>query len=80
MKHGLYGAYVDQKGTAVIDLVPFTHIIGVPSPQDQFELLNTMTQIILSHPEVKEIYYTFNLNRTDFFDWLDADEQVYTRE
>lgn len=80
LKHGLYGVYVDDEGTAVIDLVPFTNIIGVPSLQDRLNLLNAMTDIIFSHPDVKEIYYTFNLNRTDFFDWMDSEEQVYTRE
>lgn len=80
LKHGLFGAYVDHQGTAVIDLVPFMNIIGVPSLQDRLTLLNAMTDIILSHPDVKEIYYTFNLNRTAFFDWMDSEEQVYTRE
>ncbi|WOV86786.1 hypothetical protein QWT69_13015 [Sporosarcina oncorhynchi] len=80
LKSGLYGAYIDNEGTAVIDFVPFMNLIGVPSMEDRSALLNAVTEIILRHSEVNKISYSFNLNRTAFFDWMGSDEQIYTRD
>ncbi|WP_438318670.1 hypothetical protein [Sporosarcina sp. FA9] len=80
LKNGLFGAYLDTKGTVVVDFVPFMNIVGVPAWEERKVLLEAMNEIIFNHPEVKEIYYTFNLNFTAFGDWTEVGEHVYTRD
>ncbi|GKV56574.1 hypothetical protein NCCP2222_25210 [Sporosarcina sp. NCCP-2222] len=80
LKNGLYGIYLDKTGTVVVDFVPFGNLIGVPAWEERRVLIDTLNEILFSTPQVKEIYYTFNLNFTAFGDWTERGEHVYKRD
>lgn len=74
----LNGATIQDDGTAIVDFVNFSKIIGSTSAETG-KLLKELNSTVFQFDQISKVYYKFDGNFTAWCSWLEIIEEPITR-
>ena len=71
MKDTVIGVSIDKNGTVVVSFKDFREFVAAPSSDTRGEFLWDLHDTVFKYPEVKEVYFTFDGNFTEWLELTD---------
>ena len=66
------GVFINDDGTLVVEFKDFRQDFGSLTTNEKGLFLQPLSDTVFKYPEVKEVYFTFNGNFKDWYQWLES--------